>query len=227
MSPVPFYKMSGSGNDFIMLDGRIEAPSRWPADRTRAICDRRLGVGADGLVILSPEGAGQVRMTFFNCDGSLASMCGNAALCSTRLAGRLELAPPGEIELLTGAGSFPVRCLDPDSIAALNLPDFDVPKPLKGIRLAPGEMEISLATVGVPHLIVLVEDLDRVDLTHRGRELRFDPLAGPAGANVNFVGSRPNNDGAWPVRTYERGVEGETLACGTGAVAVGDRKSVV
>ena len=88
-----FYKMSGSGNDFVMLDGRRTRPEEWTADRIVALCDRRLGVGADGLVILTPEAGDRVRMDFWNCDGSRADMCGNAALCSTRLSAFLELAP--------------------------------------------------------------------------------------------------------------------------------------
>ena len=91
VSGASFYKMSGSGNDFVMLDGRQTTPADWPAERIRAVCDRRDGVGADGLLILTPEAPGTVRMTFWNCDGSPANMCGNAALCSTRLAAHLRV----------------------------------------------------------------------------------------------------------------------------------------
>ena len=102
------YKMTGSGNDFVMLDGRFTSPDRWPATRVAAICDRRSGVGADGLVILTPDAPGRVRMTYWNSDGSRAAMCGNAARCSTRLAVYLELAEPGDLCLLTDAGVVPV-----------------------------------------------------------------------------------------------------------------------
>ena len=91
------YKMTGSGNDFVMLDGRGTEPDRWPATRVAAICDRRTGVGADGLVILTPDGPGKVTMAFWNSDGSRAAMCGNAALCSARLAVYLEMAPAGDL----------------------------------------------------------------------------------------------------------------------------------
>ena len=220
MGGTVFYKMTGSGNDFIMLDGRHERPERWPAERIIEVCDRRNGVGADGLVILTPERPGSVRMTFFNCDGSRAAMCGNAALCSTRLSAYLELAPGQGMALVTDAGTFPTRCLGNDSHAELNLPSFGLPQPVSALELRKGEEFAALATVGVPHLVVLVDNLGAEDLMERGRELRSHPALGPAGANVNFV-CRPNGDPekAWPVRTYERGVEGETLACGTGAVA--------
>lgn len=217
MDGIVFSKMSGSGNDFVMLDGRHVDPGFLTEDRVRTLCDRRQGIGADGLVLLTPVRPGEVRMDFWNCDGSRADMCGNAALCSTRLAAHLEMAPGAGFRLVTRAGTFPVRCREgAGELAELNLPDFTVPATPPGLEPAPGEAPGSLATVGVPHLVVEVADLERPDLMDRGRVLRSHSLIGPAGANVNFVASR---DGRWCIRTYERGVEGETLACGTGAVA--------
>jgi len=219
---VTFFKMTGSGNDFVMLDGRLTSPAHWPAERIQAVCDRRMGVGADGLVILTPEGGSRVRMDFWNCDGSRADMCGNAALCSTRLAAAVGLAPAEGMELATGAGTFRARCLGgPGERAELHLPGFDLPTAVPGLPLGAGESNAALATVGVPHLVVEVDNLQRADLMERGRLFRFHDAAGRSGANVNFV-ARPPAGGTerWCVRTYERGVEGETLACGTGAVAV-------
>jgi diaminopimelate epimerase len=217
-----FYKMTGSGNDFVFLDGRANDSSTWSGDRIVELCDRRFGVGADGLVFLTPAGTGQVRMAFFNCDGSRAAMCGNAALCSTRLAADLGLAPPAGMELVTDAGTFPSRCLGTGEEAELNLPPFDIPVPVLGIASRPEEQAITVCTVGVPHLTVVTAALDSPDLMSRGRELRYHRAVMPEGANVNFVDATPESGtGIWPMRTYERGVEGETLACGTGAVAVG------
>lgn len=210
------YKMTGSGNDFVMLDGRCTDPSKWPAARIAAVCDRRTGVGADGLVLLTPEEPDAVRMIYWNSDGSRAAMCGNAALCSARLSMYLEMVPGGELRLLTDAGVVRARTGSGD-FAEINLLDFDVPAPVKGIELVPGECWIVFATVGVPHLVVRVDDIEKVDLHGRGKSLRFDPALGAAGANVNFVA--PSSGGPWLIRTYERGVEGETLACGTGTVA--------
>ena len=213
------YKMTGSGNDFVMLDGRFTSPERWPATRVAAICDRRSGVGADGLVILTPDAPGRVRMTYWNSDGSRAAMCGNAALCSTRLAVYLELAEPGDLCLLTDAGVVPGRCDGTGDQAEIRLPDVEIPAGVNGLETGAGEEWLALGTVGVPHLVVRVDDLEGIDLPRRGRALRFDPATGPEGANVNFVAPGVAGGEPWRIRTYERGVEGETLACGTGTVA--------
>ncbi len=215
-----FYKMTGSGNDFIMLDGRKTSVAEWPAERIIEVCDRRHGVGADGLVILTPEESPKVRMDFWNCDGSRADMCGNAALCSTRLATMLEMAPVDGMQLVTRAGTFPTRCRLGGTESQLNLPSFALPQVPTPVALRSGEGGGMLATVGVPHLVLEVDNIEAEDLMDRGRVLRSDPGVGPAGANVNFVGGLGNGSGGpYPMRTYERGVEGETLACGTGAVA--------
>jgi diaminopimelate epimerase len=214
-----FYKMTGSGNDFVMLDGRSTTPDRWPASQVRAICDRRTGVGADGLVLLTPSTASAVRMSYWNSDGSHGALCGNAALCSGRLAVHLELVPAGEFCLLTDAGMLRVSSPATGDEAEINLPDFDVPGDFGGARLGQGERWMTLVDVGVPHLVIRVEDIEAVDVTGRGRSLRFDPGMGPAGANVNFVSPGASSRAPWLIRTYERGVEAETLACGTGTVA--------
>lgn len=212
-----FYKMCGSGNDFVFLDGRETDPSQWPADRIRRVCARATGVGADGLVILAPgSGPGAVRFHFYNADGSRGEMCGNGALCATRLSAHLQLSDPSEVRLETDAGLVKGR-VDPAGgpRAELSLPDVAQVATPK-IDREPGEALVGFALVGVPHLVVPVDDVDAVDLGIRGRELRSHPGAGAAGANVNFVAL---SDRGWAMRTYERGVEGETLACGTGAVA--------
>jgi diaminopimelate epimerase len=214
-----FYKMTGSGNDFVMLDGRATKPERWSPGRVRALCDRRTGVGADGLVILTPAAPGSVRMSYWNSDGSHGAMCGNAALCSGRLSVALEMVPPGEFCLLTDAGMVRVISRADYDEAEISLPDVDLPRELPEIEAASGERWLSLGTVGVPHLVVRVDDVERADVLGRGARLRSDPRLGPAGANVNFIGRDGDEDAPWLIRTFERGVEGETLACGTGTVA--------
>jgi diaminopimelate epimerase len=211
------YKMTGSGNDFVMLDGRCTDPTAWSRERIAAVCDRRTGVGADGLVLLTPEGQDAVRMIYWNSDGSRAAMCGNAALCSARLAVYLEMVPGGELSLLTDAGEVAARSPVSGDSAEINLPDCTVPVAVPALDLRAGERWLAFATVGVPHLVIRVDDIEAVDVAGHGRELRFAPALGPAGANVNFVA--PSGGGPWLIRTYERGVEGETLACGTGTVA--------
>jgi diaminopimelate epimerase len=211
-----FYKMSGSGNDFVVLDGRFTDAARWPAPQVRAICDRRSGVGADGLVILTPATVDSVRMAYWNADGSPGALCGNAALCSGRLAVALELVPPGEFCLLTDAGVVRVKAAASGDGSEINLPDVDLPREHRGFPAGAGEQWISLGTVGVPHLVIRVDDIEAVDVAGRGRMLRSHGSLGAEGANVNFVSPA---GGSWLIRTYERGVEGETLACGTGTVA--------
>jgi diaminopimelate epimerase len=225
MSAAVFHKVTGSGNDFVMFDGRMTSEADWPAERIAMICDRRNGIGGDGLVIVTPLGDNTVRMTYFNADGSRAAMCGNAALCTTRFAAMMEMADPGGMTLVTDAGTFPARCVGNGTLAELNLPDVTLPTAVAIDRVA-GEAEMLLGTVGVPHLVTVVDDISVVDVANRGRALRFHHGVGQEGANANFVGRTSSSSGsggagdepAWAIRTYERGVEGETLACGTGTV---------
>jgi len=211
--------MTGSGNDFVVVDGRELPTERWTPDEIRELCDRRTGVGGDGLVTVTPEGEGAARMVYFNADGSRAGMCGNAALCSTRLAARLGMAPGTGMQLHTDTGILQTRCVGPGWGAELLLPDFVLPAEVR-LPLLPGEKWMVLATVGVPHVVILVDDIRAVDVEGRGRALRQDPTFAPAAANINFIGpTADGSDAAWRLRTYERGVEAETLACGTGTVA--------
>lgn len=217
MKGTVIYKMTGSGNDFVFVDGRVSPIENWTLERVRAVCARRTGVGADGLVVLGPgSGAGAVSFQYFNSDGSPAPMCGNAALCATRMAAWLELAPADDMVLETESGPLRARCIEGEGeLAQIAVPEpeaISVPR----IDLSPGERAIALTAVGVPHLVVLVDQIEDVPLIQRGPELRSHPAVGQGGANVNFVA--PDGQG-WSMRTYERGVEAETLACGTGAVA--------
>lgn len=214
-----FYKMTGSGNDFVVLDGRATTPDRWGPARVRALCDRRNGIGADGLVILTPGTPGTVRMSYWNSDGSHGALCGNAALCSGRLSVELKMVPPGEFCLLTDAGMVRAISLGDADTAEINLPDAELPRDLPDLKPTSGERWLSFVSVGVPHLVVRVDDIEAVDIMGRGRFLRSNPGMGPAGANVNFVTPQPDAGAPWLLRTFERGVEGETLACGTGTVA--------
>ena len=216
---LPIYKMTGSGNDFVIVDGRVSAPEQWSTSDIRAACARGTGVGADGVVFLLPGSApGSVRMIYFNSDGSRAAMCGNAALCSTRLAGRLGLAGTSDMRLETDAGTYDSRVAPAPDQAELGLAPMAAPRAVEQILLGAGERRLALGLVGVPHLVLVVENVDRIDIMGRGRELRTHPALGPEGANVNFL-SPAGDAGGWRMRTYERGVEAETLACGTGSVA--------
>jgi diaminopimelate epimerase len=210
--------MCGSGNDFVFFDAiALPAGALGSEEGIRTLCARATGIGADGVVFLEPPddpGAGAAfRMRYHNSDGSRASMCGNAALCSTRLAVELGHADPAGFVFQSDAGL--VRARMRDGSPEIGLAPVVAVRDDAGLCLAPGERRIGYATAGVPHLVVEVEDIAAVPLDGRGRELRFDPSL-EHGANVNFVA--PATDG-WRMRTYERGVEGETLACGSGAIA--------
>jgi len=210
-----FYKMSGSGNDFVMVDALSQpAGDLDDAARIQAVCARGIGVGADGVVFLAKSWAADFRMIYLNSDGSKADLCGNATLCSVRLAVELGIMPPGECHVETDAGVLSARFLPTGPEVDLQ-PIAEVKSRLP-FRLEPGERWIGFALAGVPHLVVRVDDVDRVDVVGRGRPLRHDSSLAK-GANVNFVSD--DGEGGWKIRTYERGVEGETLACGTGAVA--------
>ena len=211
-----FYKMTGSGNDFVVFDSTRGAAAQLENVETiKALAARGTGVGADGVVFLDGLGEGDVRMRYYNSDGSEASLCGNASLCTTRLAVELGLSQAGGFILHTAAGSLRARIRD-------NLPEVDL-EPVREVRadasdlgLKTGERRLGYAKVGVPHVVVDVPDIEGVNVSGRGPELRHHRSLAE-GANVNFVARRP--DGSFAYRTFERGVEAETLACGTGAVA--------
>jgi diaminopimelate epimerase len=213
-----FYKMSGSGNDFVMVDAMREpaGPLAEPSV-IQEVCARATGVGADGIVFLEPPAGGSgaaYRMTYLNSDGSRADLCGNASLCSARLATELGIVSTPEFRVETDAGILGARILPTGPEVDLQ-PVTDVRRTLP-FRLAQGEQWMGYAVAGVPHLVVRVDDVATVPVVERGRPLRQEASL-PGGANVNFV-SR-DASGGWRIRTFERGVEGETLACGTGSVA--------
>jgi diaminopimelate epimerase len=216
---LPVYKMSGSGNDFVMVDGRYTSPTDWRPQDIRWVCARGTGIGADGLVFVGPGTApGAVRMTYYNSDASRAAMCGNAALCSARLATVLGLVESEHLLLETDAGVYEAHAAPGVDRARLHLADVPVPA-APSVALAAREERAGFAVVGVPHLVVIVPDVASLDLDGRGRALRFDPALGAQGANVNFLSRGEGKEPRWLMRTYERGIEAETLACGTGAVA--------
>lgn len=212
-----FVKMTGSGNDFVFFDGRttpIDLVTQ--PEAIKAICNRYNGIGADGLVVLEPlQEEADVRVHYYNSDGTAADLCGNATLCSTAISAQWGITSASGMRLATGAGLINSRI---DGLPAIAL------QPITDIRpdmpIAPATAQgrrVGFAVAGIPHLVILCEDADAVDVAGAGPALRRHEATGPAGANVNWVSPRP--DGSWRYRTFERGVEGETLACGTGAVA--------
>jgi diaminopimelate epimerase len=201
-----FHKLTGSGNDFVFVDARTEPAGRLEEPALiDALCARGTGVGADGIVFVEPPTQPSQRFSirYLNRDGSLA------------LAAELGIVGEGE-EFEFGTTAGPAR-----GRFTVDGPEIDL-QPVAELTLQArfttqaGERRIGFAVVGVPHVVVLCADIEAVDVVGRGRPIRYDPSL-RAGANVNFVA--PADDGTWAVRTYERGVEAETLACGTGSVA--------
>jgi len=212
-----FFKMSGSGNDFVMIDARAERPGELAtAEVIGRVCARATGVGADGIVFLERSSVADVRLTYLNSDGSRAELCGNATLCTTRLSVELGIGSPSGLKIETDSGVVAARMVG--SLPEIDLPAVsDVRATADGIQPEAGETRIGFAMVGVPHLVIACNDVATVDVVGRGRPLRRHPSL-PFGANVNFVARQPGT-GRWRMRTYERGVEAETLACGSGSVA--------
>jgi diaminopimelate epimerase len=213
--------MTGSGNDFVFFDNRLQENEDIANPELIArLCDRRQGVGADGVVLIDQHAQYAFGMRYYNRDGTLAEMCGNAALCSARLALELGVVSPAELEggfrfdTVSGPVGARLRGDGPeiDMVPVTELePAFDLP-------LESGELRIGFARVGVPHVVVLVDNLSTFPVEERGRRIRWHTrLTGKGGANANFVSA---TRGTVRMRTYERGVEAETLACGTGSVAV-------
>ena len=206
--------MSGSGNDFVFLDGRSDSVGG--LDTPEAIgrlCSRTGGIGADGVVIIESHPTHEFAIRYYNRDGSRGELCGNASLCSSTLAVRLGIARPEGFRFSTDIGSLSARIVGTE--AEIDLQRVQGLRTDAGIPQIDGEERIGFANTGVPHLVVLVADAEQVDLMVRGSELRRHPSL-VAGANVNFVSPAGAH---WRMRTYERGVEAETLACGTGSVA--------
>lgn len=212
MQKIKFWKMSGAGNDFVLISGGRRKTAELGRMAVK-LCAAKTAIGADGLLYVDKAGRGAVSVRYFNSDGSEA-FCGNGSRCAAWWAHRAGLA--GKRFLLrTAAGELPAEITSRETVR-MGMPDVD------GAALNfPGKYPRGIKTVhflntGVPHAVVPVSGLDGMDVAGLGRALRHNPAFGRAGANVNFVSAR---GGRVSVRTFERGVEAETLACGTGLTA--------
>jgi diaminopimelate epimerase len=213
--PIPFYKMHGGGNDFVLMDHRSRfIPDGEQPRFAQRVCHRQLGAGADGLILIEDSDKADFKWRFYNADGSEPEMCGNGGRCAARFAVMHKIAPENlAFETLAGIIQAEVRGRRV-KLAMAGVGDFNLHQviPLDEINVTG-----HFVRVGVPHLVVPVADLEAAPVTEWGRLLRFHPLFQPAGTNVNFV--RFTGPKSLAIRTYERGVEDETLACGTGSVA--------
>jgi diaminopimelate epimerase len=215
MNPIPFYKMSGAGNDFIIIDNRDgKVKDTNLTDFISAVCRRKMSVGADGLILIETAETCDFRWRFFNSDGSKAEMCGNGARCAARFASVTGIAGT-ELSFETDAGVINAQIND-DRVK-VRMPEPSDLKLSYPLALSNRSLEISSVNTGVPHVVVMVEQVNDIDVIALGREIRFHQSFAPAGTNANFVQRQKGN--SIEIRTYERGVEDETLACGTGAIA--------
>lgn len=215
MDDIPFYKMSGCGNDFIIIDNRrsVVPVGNLPGFAAK-VCRRKMSVGADGLILIETSDAVDFKWRFYNADGSAAEMCGNGARCVARFA-LLNGIAREQMQFETLAGIIKARVTGEQAEVQMTDPvDFI---PAVEIDTGRGTVAFSSINTGVPHVVMEVDGLDNVDVVDLGRRIRQHSHFAPAGTNVNFMAR--DADGVWAVRTYERGVEDETLACGTGVCA--------
>ena len=216
MNPIHFYKMSGCGNDFIIIDNRRSVIAE--TDMTAfivGICRRKMSVGADGVILIENSDTVDFKWRFYNADGSVAEMCGNGARCVARFAYMNGITgPEPAFETLAGIVSASVSKTGLVKIKMTNPVNLELDRQ---IILNSGKYAIASVNTGVPHAVMVVEDIQETPVKDMGREIRFHPDFAPAGTNANFVSVQPDQIVA--IRTYERGVEDETLACGTGCVA--------
>jgi diaminopimelate epimerase len=221
---INFIKMVASGNDFVVIDHRLNPACRQAGTTdqrlkklARCLCDRKFGIGADGLLVLEKTKQANVRMRIFNADGSEAQMCGNGARCvalycsfqlsalSSQQKIRIE-TKAGIIESQVRADNVKIKLTEPRNLR------LGIPLKING-RL----IKANFINTGVPHVVIFTEGLEKIDVVILGRQIRYHQKFLPAGTNADFVEVLNNN--SIKVRTYERGVEDETLACGTGSVA--------
>jgi len=203
---ITFAKYQGTGNDFVVIDNRsLQFPKNDTALVAR-VCDRRFGIGADGLLLLEDDSEFDFKMVYFNADGNPGSMCGNGGRCLVAFANRLNVIAESASFIASDGPHFATIF---DGIVSLQMKDVD------HVDIHPDYVFLD---TGSPHHVQIVDDLPNFDVFTKGSEIRYGSLYGQAGSNVNFV--EPQPDGSFSVRTYERGVEDETLSCGTGATAV-------
>lgn len=204
---INFYKYQGTGNDFIMIDNRQGTFFKNNTKLVEELCDRRFGIGADGLILLENDNSTDFKMVYYNSDGNQSSMCGNGGRCIVAFAKSLGIIDNETTFIATDGLHY--ATISEDGTVSLQMKDVD------NIKV---EKDYVFLDTGSPHHIQLVEDLENFPVKEKGSEIRYGALYGKAGSNVNFV--KQQSSDTFSVRTYERGVEDETLSCGTGVTAV-------
>jgi diaminopimelate epimerase len=209
-----FTKMNGAGNDFILFDNR-RGDIDLDRNQIAQLCDRHRGIGADGILLLEkPTNRADFRMRYFNADGGEAEMCGNGARCFARFANKVA-ASREKISFETQAGVISAELKG--ELVTLQMTDPTDLRLNVELRVADQRKTVHLINSGVPHVVIPVRKINDADVRREGAAIRYHKMFSPNGTNVNFIEKRGSNKIA--IRTYERGVEDETLACGTGIVA--------
>ena len=203
---IQFFKYQGTGNDFIMIDNRQGVFSKNNTKLIKQLCDRRFGIGADGLILLENDKISDFKMVYYNSDGNESSMCGNGGRCIVAFAKQLNVIE-NETTFIAVDGEHYAK-ISVDGTVSLQMKNVDEIKMTS---------DYVFLNTGSPHHITLVEDVKSVPVKEIGSQIRYSDLYGKAGSNVNFV--EAISDSLFAVRTYERGVEDETLSCGTGVTA--------
>ncbi len=201
-----FYKYQGTGNDFIIVDNRLQQIDKNNTKRIAELCDRRFGIGADGFILLEKDSSSDFKMVYYNSDGNQSTMCGNGGRCIVAFAKFLGIIE-NETEFLAIDGLHKAKI--EDQIIHLHMQNVDVVEVF--------DNHLFLDT-GSPHHVEMVSDIKAFDVKSKGSKIRYGEPYNEAGSNVNFVEQLADN--RFAVRTYERGVEDETLSCGTGVTAV-------
>ena len=215
MKKIEFYKMSGSGNDFIIIDNRNNIiDENGLSNFIAKVCRRKMAVGADGVILVENTDNADFKWRFFNSDGSVAEMCGNGARCVARFAYLNNIAG-SNMSFETLAGLVKAEVIE-ERVKVKMTDPFDLETDV-AIEFKNGLTSIYSINTGVPHVVMVKNSIDDIDIVKIGRKIRYHDRFLPAGTNVNFVCHIKDNTIA--IRTYERGVEDETLACGTGAAA--------
>ncbi len=229
MEKISFYKMSGAGNDFIVIDKNFNPDFVLDKNSIQNLCDRRNGIGADGVITVANSDTYNFNMNYYNADGSTGSLCGNGARCAIKFASLTGRLRHGKAEFLSNGFTYSGEILSEDKIKF----NFNSPGKLKynfKIKAFNQLINACFVDTGSPHVVIKkndvlkdpkkpnssYENLDVLPVYELGREIRYNPDFSPGGTNVNFVDVK---DGKVFIRTYERGVENETLACGTGSAA--------
>ena len=219
MVHIPFVKMNGTGNDFVMIDHRAKHLKGKESAVVKSLCKPRVGIGADGVILIENSSKADFKMRIFNADGSEAEMCGNGARCAVQYALELGLVKKKSLSVTfeTFCDVLSASILEDNQICVRMSNPCDFRNSLRIEEDEDNILDVFFVNTGVPHAVLFVDDVDAVDLPRLGACIRYHALFSPNGTNVNFV--QVIDHQTIKVRTYERGVEAETFACGTGSTA--------